>query len=426
MWAWEAFCRPEAGTLDWTRLFPSEKLTLGADDMLGVGCGSKRAKMDHENFEFFIICTPGFEDISASELARWYPSLGCKVERGGLTVMAPLATGFQLNRVLKTPTRILLRLVSFGCRDFPKLFKKISGFAWEDWLDDRSRVSFHATSSGSRLKIKTRIEETCWEARVARLRKRGRPHARFEGPKADVYVRLTDDVCHLSLDTSGEILHKRGVRVLSAEAPVRETTAAALLTWMQDLAKQEGLSNDAVELVDAMCGSGTFLIEARGLAEEIKSRRFAFEDFKVIVSPCENQIVNLSGGFSRLIGFDRDAKAFSAAEQNLREVPNVELHHADFFTAVALPDHTCRWVVANPPYDERLSIEGGLKAFYEKLLTEAVRVARPQLAGFLFPESAHPENLRLPKGWRKLALKKFSNGGIAVSAVVYSCRPKAE
>jgi putative N6-adenine-specific DNA methylase len=381
-------------------------------------------KVTSENFEFFVICTPGFEAVSVSELKQWYPQLDCKGERGGLTVFAPLATGFEFNRVLKTPTRVLLRLVNFGCRDFPKLFKKIAGFPWEEWLDDRCRVNFFAASSGSRLKIKTRLEETCWEARVARLKKRGRPHSRFEGPPADVYVRLTNDVCLLSLDTSGEILHKRGVRLLTTDAPVRETLAAAILTWMLDLARCEGLKREGIELVDAMCGSGTFLIEASGLSQEIKSRRFAFEDFKVHLPTAAIQHEEMPRSFSSLIGFDRDARAFKAAELNLRGIAGAQLRHADFFTVEALAEHSNRWIVANPPYDERLSIQGGARALYEKLLMEAERVARPQLAGFLFPESANPESLRMPRGWRRLAVQKFLNGGIAVSAVVYLRRPK--
>ena len=379
-----------------------------------------------ENFEFFIICTPGFEAVSASELSRWYPDLGCTLERGGLTVMAPLVSGFEFNRVLKTPTRVLLRLVSFGCRDFPKLFRKISGFPWEEWLDDRSVVRFHAASSGSRLKIKARIEETCWEARVARLKKRGRPHARFEGPPADVYVRLADDVCFVSLDTSGEILHKRGVRLLAMDAPLRETHAAAVLTWMLDLATREGLQCEGIELVDAMCGAGTFLIEAAGLFQEVKARRFSFEDFKVSLPKDSIRREELPKCFSSFIGFDRDAKAVSVAKRNLAGIAHAQVQHADFFTVEALARQCSRWVVANPPYDERISIDGGSKAFYEKLLQETERVARPQLAGFLFPESARSENFRIPPRWRRLGLLKFSNGGIAVSAVVYLCRPKED
>lgn len=372
------------------------------------------------DYEFFLVCAPGFEDVCEAELRAWFPALAARRERGGLMVTAPLATGFAFNRVLKTPTRVLLRLMTFGCRDFPKLHRKISGFAWEEWLDDRGRVTFHASSGSSRLKIKTRIEETCWDAKVHRLRKRGRPHARFEGPPADVYIRIESDVCTLSLDTSGEILHKRGVRALTSEAPVRETTAAALLLAMRMSALEAGLPVEGIELIDAMCGSGTFLLEANGLFREIRSRRFAYEDCKC--STAVEAPASPAGSFSRLIGYDRDEAALAVARANLSNamaLGEFELRAGDFFEAQASSSEAHRWVVANPPYDERLAVAGGLHGFYERLLASAERAARPEVAGFLFPESARPETLRLPAGWVSTAARRFSNGGIAVIAMVY-------
>jgi len=370
-------------------------------------------------FEFYLVCAPGFEDVSERELRAWFPGLEPRRARGGLSLEAPLGVGYAMNRVLKTPTRVLLRLMTFGCRDFPKLYKKISGFPWEEWLSDQSRIAFHAAAHGSRLKIKTRIEETCWEARVARLKKRGRPHSRFEGPPADVYVRLDDDVCTLSLDTSGEILHKRGVRVFSSQAPLRETTAAAVLWWLRELSPQ---AKD-VEILDPMMGAGTFLLEAAGLMKKVETRAFAFEKF---TAQCPEESALAPAPFiGRLRGFDIDARAYAAARENLalaKGEDRADIVQGDFFAVQPLDEAPHRWVVCNPPYDERIAVDGSLGGFYEKLLAQVERVARPELAAFLFPADARPEKLRLPSGWRKREARRFSNGGIEVWVMVYGPR----
>ena len=75
-------------------------------------------------FEFFAVITPGFEKLAAREMTLWAPGFSTIAEHGGLRFLAPLVEGCELNRVLKIPSRLLLRLTSFGCRDFPKLFKK--------------------------------------------------------------------------------------------------------------------------------------------------------------------------------------------------------------------------------------------------------------------------------------------------------------
>ncbi len=180
-----------------------------------------------QGYEFYLIITPGFEELALQELSRWDNGLDgeATVSRGGITLnLKSLEAGFELNRVLKIPTRILLRLSKFGCRDFPKLFKKVSSFEWENWVSDETQLTFQASSHASRLFVKKRIEQTCEEARERYLKSREKD-PRPPGIEQTILVRLDDDVCTLSIDTSGEILHKRGTRPLASEAPIRETMA---------------------------------------------------------------------------------------------------------------------------------------------------------------------------------------------------------
>lgn len=439
-------------------------------------------------YEFFLVVAPGFEALAEKEISR-HVGVPVTRERGGLTVHLGLAEGLELNRVLRIPTRILLRLASFGCRDFPKLFKKTAGFPWAEWAP--GPVDFVASTHKSRLFIKKRIEQTCRDgfekARKAagaavggeaaggsgssgRERARGNPHeratvsgervtsgaaakradrtgaskpartsvsdgiSRFDAVEAaTVYVRFLDDVCTFSLDTSGELLHKRGVKTMTSEAPLRETIAAAMLAFM-------GEPSSSTVLVDPMVGSGTFFFEAAGVAS---NRDYAFEKIpkyrgllaQAKSAPRATRSTIVGGGdtvtaakdtvsppthFARFIGFEIDEKTAEAARENLKSIGvPVTIEVADIFDAKPLVGEESRWLIANPPYGERLKIEGRLKDYYELLFETCERVVQPQRACFVLPDSAKPEKLRAPSRWRLANKLKFQNGGLPVTALLF-------
>lgn len=399
--------------------------------------------------EFFLVTAPGFEAEVMQEVRWWCDSdLAMNAISGGVSVRAELGLGFALNRVLKTPTRILLRLADFGCRDFPKLFKKIAGFPWEEWVSDTTPIEFVATSKRSRLKIKKRIESTCADGRHSRLKKRRGPaqttHSRE--PKSGhesghdsvtCYVRFDDDVCTLSLDTSGEILHKRGLRPLSSEAPLRENLAALLLILLERVADQGAIDAAAatagdrvgVELIDPMTGGGTFLIEAALRDQIITTRTFAFERW---VRKVTEPSLRYRGPkrFAALRGYDLDAKALRSARENLQRLhvdQPLELINADFFQQASSGPSALgpgpRWVIANPPYGERLRIEGPLTHYYRDLLSAAEALAKPEAACFIFPDKFSVERLAAPPTWRLAEVRRFLNGGLPVNAALYVRKP---
>ena len=373
---------------------------------------------------FYLIVTPGFEEQAAAELKDWLPNLAFTVGRGGIEFTTSLGVGCELNRVLKTPTRILVRLADYGCRDFPKLFKKMSAFPWHEWVSDGTPIEFHATSRSSRLAIKKRIEETCLDGRRAAIKKRGAV-GNASLPAVTVYVRFEDDICWVSLDTSGEILHKRGLRPLSSNAPLRETMAANLLRYLESF----GLGVN-IELVDPMTGGGTFLMEAVLARKKITSRNFAFENF--VVRTEENFRAQSKDPYIRLVGFESDAKTLRAAAENLSSISGnseeqpVELIDADFFEAQALPVGPKRWLIANPPYGERIRVEGKLSDFYERLFVACAEKVAPERALFILPEKVNPPRLRLPDAWQILGEKRFLNGGLPVFAMVYGLKPESK
>jgi putative N6-adenine-specific DNA methylase len=361
--------------------------------------------------EFYLVTLPGFEALCAREVKAWLGEVPCAVVHGGVTVQLPLAIGLSLNLVLKIPTRILLRVAKFRCRDFPKLYNKIAAYKWEQWLDPTCELAVEAASSGSRLKIKKRIEETC--AKAWRARQKGK--APDPKKKATLFVRFKDDECTLSLDSSGERLHKRGARTHIGEAPIRETIAAGLLEFVA----ASTADTREIEVVDMMAGSGTFLLEALTRDQATEARSFAFQAFKCAEIKAPPGPIRTA--ISHAIGFEADDKTLQAAKSNMAAVAKqVKLIRQDSFTASELPAVSRqRWVLTNPPYGERLKIEGSPHEFYAKLFQAAENVAKPDRACFILPAKAVKGRLELPRAWKVLEKLKFSNGGIPVIAFLF-------
>ncbi len=360
--------------------------------------------------EFFLVSLPGLEDVVQAEVRDWFPAFDSKVEHGGVSLSAPLGEGLSMNMCLKTPTRILLRLKTFRCKDFPKLYQTVAAFPWKDWIDPSCEMRVHASSRLSRLKIKKRIEEACLDGWIEYQKK---SKAQMKKRKyADLYVRFVNDECTLSLDTSGERLHKRGQRTFIGEAPLRETIAAALIQMM---GRHD--ADSAVELVDPMVGSGTFLLEAAVRDKLIHAREFAFENFAE--QPLEKpKLTTKRPQVESLVGFDKDSKTLKAASENLATFENVKLLNQDFFTAKPLGARP-RWLICNPPYNERLKVKEPLADLYSRLFERAEKVCKPRLACFLLPAKSVKGKFPLPVGWKVLEKRPFLNGGIPVVAFVF-------
>ena len=386
--------------------------------------------LDDGQYDFYIVVTPGFEILAEKEIIQWARSPAFSTlleseirrEHGGLSVRLPLAMGCELNRVLKIPTRILIRLSAFGCRDFPKLFKKTAGFNWSDWIVPGVEVDFQASTHKSRLFIKKRIEETCREGFEKYRKASGLETQLSAAGRAvqQVLVRVNNDVCTISLDTSGELLHKRGLKRLSSEAPIRETIAATLLSWMMS-----DETPASITLVDPMIGSGTFAMEADHLGKISAARSFAFESFPIYASEVPPMISArpLATMFTKFVGLDLDAKAAKTTKQNWiesgGESQRLSIEVADVFDAKPLAIEGERWLITNPPYGERLKIEGRLKDYYELLFETCERIAQPDRACFVLPDTARPAQLRIPSRWKTAGALRFQNGGLPVTALLF-------
>jgi putative N6-adenine-specific DNA methylase len=332
---------------------------------------------------FFAVAAPGLEELVALELRQLGLQPGADPTRrpgepaGGVAFPGELEDLYRANLHLRTASRVLVRLGDFYAAAFSELRKKASRLEWERFLKPGQPVAVHATCHKSKLYHSDAVAERVAGAIGDRL---GKPSpqvkpASEEGgsPAAEeadlppqlVIVRLVNDHCTISLDSSGALLHRRGYRLATAKAPLRETLAAAMLLasgW-----------ETASPLLDPFCGSGTIAIEAALLARGLPpgvNRKFAFMswpgyNFHRWMSLVDRLRPRPASDLPPIQASDRDAGAVELAKENARRAGVLETIE---FTCRAVsavePPPGPGWVVTNPPYGLRVSEGKDLRNLY--------------------------------------------------------------
>ncbi len=367
----------------------------------------------------------------------------CEELFAGVSFEAPFDFGMRLNLTLKIPTRILLRLTEFSCRDFPKLYNKVKKFEWRT-LIPHGPIRWNVSAAKSRIMVERKIEETCQFAYKEYCE--GFPEKKVVTPfSPEVFVRFYEDHCTISLDTSGEALYRRGYRARVSQAPLRETLAAVIWQWLK------GDSTEPIELIDPVAGSGTLLFEALVEPLVMHMRPFAYESF----SNCPEELkahnwkLQVSGGLSTQVkqihALDVDPKMRETVLSNLEELKSyfqrlkkakvasakeslefldqqIQVLTSDLLeTSITEDQKYPRWIVANPPYGERLKTDISQK-YYERLLTQMEQKWNPERIGVLLPDEPEAHVVENPKLWAststkhnwKLVIKKrIKNGGLS-------------
>ncbi len=330
--------------------------------------------------DFLAVCAPGFEAALLEEVQNLPNVTEVKRVHGGVDFQGPLETIYHANLGLSTAHRVLWRVADFLAQSYPMLYNKAQKLPWEHLLGFEKTVRFTVSARGSRLHHGAKITETLLSALQSTLEPLGLHPQRSEDAALNVHVRMFRDRCTLSLDTSGEHLHRRGYRTHVGDAPLRETLAAALLRTV-DYKKHD-------LIVDPMCGSGTFLLEAaRGLQNFAPggARTFAFEHFPVF-QPARWERLKLAAEAAthttsvKLLGFDKDAQVLRAARENADRAgvaATVRLEVADAL-ALAYEDlkhcgdddaegaYENPLLICNPPYGKRLDA-ANTQSLYAKL-----------------------------------------------------------
>ena len=332
---------------------------------------------------------------------------------GGISFLSPLQGFYRANLWLRTANRVLLRLGRFRAIQFAELRRKAASLPWEQYLTPGQPVAIRTTCHHSKLYHSDAVSERVLGAIGDHLKRvpEVQPFDE-EAPKAQlVLVRLDDDECTISLDTSGEPLHRRGYRQALAKAPLRETLAAAMLF-------ASGWDRSA-PLLDPFCGSGVIPIEAALLAAGMApgtKRNFAFMNFpgfnagiwEELIKQASSKVVAPSGP---ILGSDRDAGAVKVARENAERAGTAQwIQFSQAAISAIQPPPGPGWVVTNPPYGVRISSGNDLRGLY----TQFGNVLRDHCPGWQAAYLCNDERLA---SLTRLEFNKgvsLSNGGIPV------------
>lgn len=332
---------------------------------------------------FFAVTAPGLEPFTVQELRALGllalefpaadPSVALPSVAGGVPFSGELRDLYRANLHLRTATRVLLRLGEFYVAAYSELRRKLRRLDWPRFLAPGQPVNIRVTCHKSKLSHSGDVADHVADAIAHRV---GGPIERHkseeEGGEAArlVVVRLLRDQCSVSIDTSGEPLHRRGYRQAVAKAPLRETVAAALLMATGWDARSP--------LVDPFCGSGVIPIEAALMALGVapgRNRRFAFMDWPdfdartwdevLSQTPAPMDVVTAA---PLIVGSDRDAGAIRMAQENAQRAGVAERIRWACHTVSAMdPPPGPGWIVTNPPYGIRVSAGLDLRNLYAQL-----------------------------------------------------------
>lgn len=324
------------------------------------------------DYRIFVVSGPGMEEITAREMA----ALGqaAQLIAGGAEFTGTLYDLYRANLLLRTASRVTVRLGEFYAAAFSELRKKASRLPWERYLRPGQPVVVRVTCHRSKLyhsgAVVERVAGAIGDRLGAPSEAVGWDEKSADFPPQTVVVRLVNNQCTVSMDASGVLLHRRGYRQATAKAPLRETLAAGMLLasgW-----------DGCAPLLDPFCGSGTIPIEAALLARNIapgKDRHFAFMDWPDFADEvwaevraaavAAEQDAAPQGGAPVLLASDRDAGAICAAEANAaRAGVAADIAFACQAVSAIAPPPGPGWVITNPPYGVRVSAAQDLRNLY--------------------------------------------------------------
>jgi putative N6-adenine-specific DNA methylase len=356
--------------------------------------------------QLFAVTAPGLEGVCAAELQRLrFESV--VPEGGGVAFVGGLRELYLANLWLRSSTRVLVRIGEVRAKAFPELYQRALRLPWGRYVRPGNPLCVRASSHTSRLVHSGRIAETL----VAAVSHALGTLATSSSDGQLLIARFVDDRCQLSIDSSGDLLHRRGYREEGGVAPLRETLAAGILLrlgWQ-----------GAVPLADPLCGSGTFLVEGALLAAGLPPggrRNFAFMNWpgyrpglwQVLLSEAGRAVHQETVA---LYGSDRDREIIAAAGRN---AVRAGVESRIDFTAANLAELPPRrgpgLVVVNPPYGGRIGTASALSGVFARLGHDLLRAFPGWQIALLAPEERLARATRLPLH----PLAGLQNGGLAV------------
>jgi 23S rRNA (guanine2445-N2)-methyltransferase / 23S rRNA (guanine2069-N7)-methyltransferase len=333
--------------------------------------------MSQNSQEFFATAAKGMEEVLVQEVL----SLGAteaKPTRAGVSFRGTLKLAYRVCLHSRVASRVLLPLKTFAAPTPEKLYGGVKSVRWSDHLSPRNTLAVDFSSSRSAithtqfgaLKVKDAIVDQFRSVQGTR------PSVDTAEPDVRINVYVHDDQATVSIDLSGQSLHRRGYRDESVPAPLKENLAAAMLL----LARWPERAEAGAAFLDPMCGSGTLPIEAGLIAARVAPglfrQRFGFERWgghqdalwKELRAEAESQVIRDPKKIPKIIGTDRDVRAVRAALSHVERAGlrgMVHIERRDFGETVR-PDEQGILMI-NPPYGERLGEIEELKPLYAEI-----------------------------------------------------------
>lgn len=313
------------------------------------------------DFEIFLVAAPGLEPALAAEVrAKGFSAV--KAAAGGVTLKGGWRDVWRANLEIRGAGRVMAHIAEYRVLHLAQLDKRSRRVPWAQVLRPNVAFRVDASCKASRIYHSGAAAERIARAITEEL---GAPYS----PDAEVCIkaRIENDVCRIGVDTSGELLHKRGHKEAVNKAPMRETMASLFL-------RQCGYDGSE-PVVDPMCGSGTFVIEAAEIAAQLqpgRSRHFAFEHLATFDATAWQRMRDSTEPVApavRFYGSDRDAGAIRMSLANAERAGVGALTHFSQQTISELqpPDGPKGLVIVNPPYGDRIGDKKTLHALYRAL-----------------------------------------------------------
>lgn len=305
--------------------------------------------------DIYLSVSPGLEDILLQEVLQSGFN-GARTVAGGVEFSGDWPDVWRANYLLRGAARVLVRVATFPVVHLSQLDKKARKLDWSGWLPRGAALQFSASCRQSKLyhagAVQQRVQDAALEAVGGRI---------DDADGLRIQIRIAKNICTISLDTSGELLHRRGFKLSVVKAPMRETMAALLL-------RACGYKGEE-PVLDPMCGSGTFVIEAAEIAAGLaagRGRSFAFERLPSFDAAAWADLKAAHPGREAsflFAGSDRDAGAVEAARANAARsgVTDITRFETADIRDTRPPGGKPGLVMINPPYGARI---GNRKALY--------------------------------------------------------------
>ncbi|MBP1663232.1 MAG: rRNA ((2)-)-methyltransferase [Bacteroidetes bacterium] len=308
-------------------------------------------------FEMIAKTFKGLEEVLATELVAMGAN-NVQLQRRAVSFTGNQELMYRANMQLRTASRVLKPIAAFKALNPDEVYEQVKKIDWEKYMSVDTTFAIDSTVFSDEFRhskfVAYRVKDAIADHFMEKYDKR--PSVRLDNPQLMINIHVAQNQCTLSLDSSGESLHKRGYRVAQTDAPLNEALAAGMLL----MSGWEGKT----DFIDPMCGSGTLLIEAALIALNIPPgifrREFAFEKWSDFNSELFDDVYNddsLERPFEhKIYGSDISPLAIKIADKNVRSAglnKYIELKVLPVQQLEAPSDHCL--MVTNPPYGERIT-----------------------------------------------------------------------